>query len=254
MEHSNYSKKTLREKVLARIENHTVTATSRWYFIMRIVLIGFLTLFALLLSSLICNSIVFIILSSGRSLLLDFGTRGIWSFLIFFPWPLLLIDLLCILLLQRLLSVFKFGYRIPVLYLGGLIFVIGFGLGIIIHHDTPFNHQVVREGERRHFSGFLNDFLRGAHRPPSPGQGMYRGTIQSVGSSSIIILDSDTSTSTLRTIILSNDNEFATTTGLHSGDMIFIAGDERDGNINAFGIHTTDKDDFEEPHENESSQ
>lgn len=75
-----------------------------------------------------------------------------------------------------------------------------------------------------------------AHRPPPPGSGICRCTILTIEGNELTVQDTRSATTSLR-VILPEDDRHATTTDLEVGDVVFIAGEEKDGVIYAFGVH-----------------
>ena len=109
--------KSIREKVTAQIQSGVVTMHSPFHFALRSIALFASLLGATLVSTLILNFILFTIHFNNHHQLLGFGTNGWIAFLKFFPWPLLIIDLVFIGLVVHLVRSFRVGYKIPILYL-----------------------------------------------------------------------------------------------------------------------------------------
>ena len=114
----------MEDTILKRIRSHDIRVRPRLYFTLQLVALAVVACITLLLSVALFNFIFFTVRISGNGTLLDFGPRGFWAYLIFFPWPLLALDIACVLMLQFLLRKFRFGYHIPVLYLLLVLFAI----------------------------------------------------------------------------------------------------------------------------------
>ena len=77
-------------------------------------------------------------------------------------------------------------------------------------------------------------------RPPPPGSGICRCTILAIEGNVLTVEDTrpigDSGATTTLTVVLPLDSRRATTTDLAVGDVVFIAGEEKDGVIEAFGV------------------
>lgn len=228
---------SLKEKLMNEIKSGEVAMTPRVYFTLQwVALVG--TIAAILLVTVfIVNFIFFSIRLNTSEQLLGFGPQGFGAFLHFFPWHLAITDITLVFLLQWLLRRFKFGYRIPLLYLiGGLI--LGAGLiGFALDRATPFNDRL-HEGRGR-LPGPMRGFYDGAKRPHK-GSGICRCTILAIEGNTLTVEDtrpvSEGGATTTLLVVIPPDTRRATTTGLSVGDTVFIAGKEEDGVIEAFGI------------------
>lgn len=228
----------LKDKLMKDIKAGDITMTPRLRFTLQWAGLVATSVAVLFVTVFIVNFIFFSIRLNSSETLLGFGPRGFSAFLHFFPWPLAFLDVGLVFLLQWFLRHFKFGYRIPLLYLvGGLI--VGAGLvGFALDRATPFNDRM-HEGRGR-LPPPMRMFYDGARKPGTRGDGICRCTILSIEGNRLIVedtrpLDDDDATTTL-TIVLPPDSRRATTTGLTVGDIVFIAGEEENGVIQAFGV------------------
>lgn len=208
--------------------------TPRAYFTLRLAALIVLALAALTLTVLIVNFISFGIRFTGQDALLGFGPRGLGAFLRHFPWHLLLIDIGLILLLQWLLRHFKLGYKTPVLYLAGILVITATVIGMTLDL-TRFNERIVG---RANLPPPLHGLYRRMGEGPGRGSGICRCEILEIHGNTLLTEDTRDSTSTL-TVILPTDDPRATTTSLQVGDVVFIAGEEDNGIIRAFGVSKT---------------
>ena len=151
----------------------------RLYFVLQVAALLALAFLALGISVFIINFILFSVRLNRIDTLLGFGPRGWGAFVRFFPWTLLLADVGLIALLEWLLRRFRFGSKIPVLYLlGGLLFVTIL-TGAVLDRGTPFNDDLfkIRAGlpapfrliyiQARHHD--VDDTLTRFGVPPEPG-------------------------------------------------------------------------------------
>ena len=100
-----------KDAVLEKIRKGEVQMRPKAYFILKILLLIITILCILITSSLLISFIFFSIRISGKFFLLDFGVRGVLGFLVHFPWKILMVEVILIILLEWLLKNFKFGYR-----------------------------------------------------------------------------------------------------------------------------------------------
>jgi hypothetical protein len=227
-------KQNMRERLMHKIEAHEVSMRPRIFFTLQIVAILFVALAALLVSIFIFNFILFSIRISNEDSFLGFGPRGIWAFVYFFPWWLLLIDVALLSLLERLLRQFKFGYRAPVLYLlFGLLVVTG-SVAFAIDRGTNFNERILIHGEHHGLPPPIGAFYGHARGPLPPDSSFCTCIVTAIKGNTLILQVAHAST-TLTAVLPPNDPR-ATTTLFEVGDIIFIAGDLDNGVIRAFGI------------------
>lgn len=228
----------MKEKIMQEIAAGKVAMTPRAYFHAKMAALVTLSLGVFLSSVFLFNFIFFSIRLSGQDALLGFGPEGWRAFVFFFPWGLFALDIILVFFLQKFLREFRFGYRIPVLYLLGGLMGAALLAGFTLAATTPLNERL---HERR---GDLPPPMRalydGARRPPPEGSGFCRCIILAIDGSTLTVEDmrplpGGGSTTTL-TVILPEDDRRATTTGLAVGDVVFIAGEEEDGIIQAFGV------------------
>jgi hypothetical protein len=224
----------IREKILEGIKRGEVTMTSRTYFTLRLVGAVAIAIGILLITIFIFNFLYFSIHVSSHDTLLQFGPRGLEFFALLFPWHLLVIDVGLIILLQWLLRQFKSGYRIPVLYLILTLLAAAALFGLLLA-STPLNDDLMARTDR--LPAPLGSVYRHADDQLPPGSGICRCTILAIEGNVLLVQDLRQASTTLR-IVLPDDDDRATTTNLHVGDTVLIAGDEDDGVIRAFGVHT----------------
>lgn len=229
----NEQQPSLKEKLLTEIRSGSVAMTPRVYFTLKFAAVVLVSTAIVLVTIFVVTFIFFSIRISGNEALLGFGTRGFETFLFFFPWHLLVLDIALILFLQWLLRTFRFGYTIPVLYLIGGLLCGAALVGFVLDRGTPLNDAL--HEAREYLPPPLGDFYEGAHKPLPRGSGICRCEILNIEGNTLTLLDVRDGTSTL-TVVLPFDNPRATTTGLQVGDVVFVAGDEDDDVIRAFGV------------------
>lgn len=230
---NNDNKNSLKDRILRDIRSGDVSMRPRHYFTLKVAALVLGVLAVVVISVFIFNFILFTIRISGQESLLGFGPRGWEAFVHFFPWHLLVLDIALIIGLQWLLRQFKFAYKIPILYfLLGLLCLTAVA-GFVLDRGTPFNDRLYQM-RGRGLPPPLGGFYDQANRPPPPGSGVCRCTITAI-SGNVLTVQDTRSASTLTVILPANDPR-ATTTSLQVGDMVLVAGDEKDGVVNAFGV------------------
>jgi len=229
--------KSLRDKVLAKISKEHVSPHSRAYFAAKIAVLAVIAFAVLAISVFLCNFIFFAIQASGSNHLLGFGNRGLQLFIRVFPWWLLVIDIGLVVILEALLRRFRFGYKSPVLYLLFGLAIVTISIAYTVDRATPFNDFLRDRAHEHRLPPPLNDiYERSGELPGGPDGGLCRCTITAIQGNIIQADDIDVGTTTHLTIILPQNDERATSTGLTVGDVVFIAGDRDGGTLRAYGI------------------
>ncbi|MCK9344897.1 MAG: hypothetical protein M0P64_02075 [Candidatus Pacebacteria bacterium] len=227
-------KKNIKEAILRKIETRELSMRPKLYFTLRIVSIAVLALAVLLISVFILNFILFSIRINSHEALLSFGPRGWSAFFHFFPWVPLLLDVVLVVALSRLLRHFRFGYKTPVLYLLGALIVATSLVGITVERGTHINERLLRQSDERGLPPPFGGMYGHARRNLPPGAGVCLCTVLSIEGNTLSVQDTK-STTTLKVLIPENSRR-ATTTGLVVGETIFVAGEVKDGVMQAFGI------------------
>ena len=163
--------------------------------------------------------------------MISFGDHGLLTFIRLFPWTLFFLDTILILFAGWLARSFRFGYKIPVLYLTiGVIAVMTLG-GVIIDQGTPLHYILLKNAENHNLPMFENMY-RKVRRPPPYREGIYRGVITSVNDNIFTVeieSETDETTATFNVILPPSQK----TPSIKVGDNIFIAGEMENGNIHA---------------------
>ena len=227
------------ESVTAKIASGEVRAHSHALFVGKAIAFAILGIGVLITSALIINFILFSIHLNSHEMLLQFGPRGWSAFLRFFPWILLFVDIVCMVLLSILVKQFRFGYRTPLLYVLGGAVVLVIISGFLIEQHTPANRFFVGEGEPRGMHVPLGGMMRGMRTPPQIEDGVCRCEVVSMRSAEELTLR-DTLTGK-EFVGISSPSTYGTTSALVVGDIVFIAGDFANGTSTIFGIKKIDK-------------
>ncbi len=225
-------------KVLGKIRSHELSIRPRFYFTLKSMALVVVALTTLLLSVSIGCFILFSIRTSYETSLLGFGPSGLLLFLLLFPWPLLLLDIASIALLEWMLRKFRFGYRSPLLYLLFGILVVILSVSAVIDNGR-FSDQFLR-GVRNRGVPIMGGIYDRGRRPPPPGSGACPCVVQSISGATVIMTESIPN-EPVRTIQVIFPSSIATST-LHVGEKLFVFGSYQDGVLHAVGTRAMDGD------------
>lgn len=228
-----------KETILDRINREGISMHSRTYFMLRLIGLAVLTLLILIISIFICTFIFFILRLNGHDALPAFGPSGWVLFLRFFPWHLLILDVLFVILLRYLLRTFPIAYRTPWVYAVLALIVVSISTGLVIDRGTRVNDDLLRRSDQGGVPFPIRGVYEGARRPLPPGVGAFRGIITNVASSSIQISDPDRSGGPL--LVQLPQRQRYDLPPFTVGQTVFIFGKETDGVISAFDIHPIDE-------------
>ncbi len=229
----------LKDRILAEIKSGDVSMRPKVHFTLKLAALLLLSAAVVGVTVLVFNFIAFSIRIGSQETLLHFGPRGFTAFLFFFPWRLLALDALLLILLQMLLRSFRFAVKIPILYLLAALLIVTALLGLGIDRATVFNDRL--SDHRDTLPPPFRTFYIQLRRQEPRGSGVCKCTILAINGNKLTVEDArehegaGEATTTL-TVILPFDDAHATTTGLRVGDTIYIAGEETDGVIQAFGV------------------
>ena len=223
---------TIKDAVLTEIRSGHVRMLPRMYYIGVLVVVGVLITLITFLTLFIGSFVAFAIRINSHDALLGFGPRGISAFLWFFPWSYAALDIALIILARALMRTFRLGYRTPALYLvtGGILIAAVGGPLLDRYSDM---HDRLHE-QRQELPSLFGFFYRGVHHPHDPGSGLCQCTVVGVSDTAVLLDDKESST-TLQ--IPREQLPSDVVRMLKPGSRVFVAGDERDGRIDIFGIH-----------------
>ena len=236
MEHSPEHENGARENVLTKIREKRVSMRPKLFFVLEGLLAGFVILVILAVTVALVSFILFGLRLNGHESLLGFGPRGVGSFLLLFPWPLLVLDALLVVFLERLLRRFKFGYRSPILYLLLGLCAVAVASGLLLDRGTNLNDELLRRADHGGLPSPFGELYEHMRTPAPHDRGIYRGTISEIATSSIRILYDDLDTDRDETGYLVTLPTGFDMTPFVIGERVYIAGDMKDGVIQAFGI------------------
>lgn len=108
--------KNIKDNILSAIESGKVSMKPRWHFVAKGVLLVVGTLFAFLSLVYLISFIFFILKQTGLWFVPGFGFGIMREILFDFPWLLVTLAILLILLLQFLIKKYSFSYGRPLIY------------------------------------------------------------------------------------------------------------------------------------------
>ncbi len=224
-------KQQIQNGVLEKIRDGKVHMRPRIYFVARFALTILIAVFALVISAFVISFVFFSVHESGEQFLLGFGSKGILTFLLLFPWMSLLLDLVTLFVLEWLLQGFRFAYRISLLTIFLGIFACSTVLGILVNL-TPFHGVLLNQADQGALPiiGEMYESIRDSHA----SQGIFRGSIRSMQGNKIVLVHDDydhDGDDGVHTIILPSNYP-----PLKVGDRVYVFGAPIDGVIQARGI------------------
>lgn len=223
--------------VLAKIREKRIGMRPKLFFTLEALLVGLVALMILAVSIALVNFILFGLRVNGHEALLGFGLRGVAAFFVLFPWPLLVLDVLLVIFLERLVHRFAFGYRSPILYSLAGILAVALMAGVLLDRATPLNDDLLRQADHGGLPPPFGELYEHTRTPTPHAQGIYRGTVTDIGTSTLRMKyddrDNDTDDAAYTVTLPPGFTPSAFTTG----ERLYVAGDMVDGVIHAFGIH-----------------
>jgi len=221
------------QDILEKIRRNELILKPKIYFRLRFVAFLLVVFVVLVVSVFLSSLILFTIRASGQASLIGFGPAGWQVFLVLFPWGLFILEIGLIILFQYLLRSFRFGYKVPRLYLLGCVLVVMLVSGFAID-KTPLHNILLRQADENHLPPPFGNLYEGARRLPPPGYGIFFGTLTGIkGNALIINLLNPMDSSTIMTVILPPRQ---TAIEEKVGDIIIIQGKIIDGKIQAQDI------------------
>lgn len=221
-------------KVLKKIKSEKVKMRPKIYFVLRGVLIALSIVFVILFVLYLVSFVFFSLRISGVWYLPRFGFPGLGIFLVSFPWLLIVIAILLIIVLEVLVKRFSFTYRRPILYsiLGIviLVFLVSFIIGRTQLHSELFWRA--REGRLP----VIGEFYRG-YGMPGP-RDVHHGMISGITDDGFQVEKTD---GQIVNIIITDTTRFPSGADFEEGDMVVVFGKQDNSIIKASGIIKADE-------------
>jgi len=225
--------------LLERIQSNDLAPRSRTYFRLRFAAFVLVALVALVVTVFLSSFILFSLRASGDASLIGLGPRGWQVFLALFPWNLFMLDVILILIVEQLMRTFRFGYRVPVLYLFLGVACLMLVCGIAVN-ETSFHTRLLVAADHHGLPVPFTGFYENARQALPSGYGIYRGTVTGMNGTGTLMVSLDTEGtggqqtgnvgSMLVTVILPSTGG---TLPVMSGDRVFIMGMLSQGQIQA---------------------
>jgi hypothetical protein len=227
---NNNEYNSIRDNILKSIEAGTVTMKPKWHFVLQAVLLVAGIVLAVLALLYLISFIIFILHQTGAWFVPGFGLSGVNEFLISFPWLIVLVAIIFIVLLEILVRRYSFGYQKPLLYTTvGILALVTVG-GFVVA-ATPLHRSLFDSARLEHLpigGGFYKQFGT-PHR-------------NNVAIGSITEIEDDTGyliqdrRDMIFEIIYGNDTDFPDGQDFQVGDSIAVFGNRNANTIQAVGI------------------
>lgn len=232
---NNQQQKSIRDKVLNKIETGDVKMKPKIYFILRTVLLITGTVVIFLFILYLISFIVFFMRISGVWFLPEFGFPGIRIFLYSLPWLLILISLILFVTLEIFAKRFTFVYRRPIIY--SILIIITFVLlGSFVIGKTRLHPNLfwqAQEGRLPIAGKMYRDFKM------TKFQNVHRGIVSEITNDGFRIEKPD---GQVLTVILSPDTKFPFKKEIKEGDIMVVMGKQDNDIVRAYGVRKTDND------------
>lgn len=220
MEQTKYN--TVAE-VLQKIHSQKISIHSKMFFRLRLLAFTLLIIGICITSILLCSFIMFVIRMSGQSDFIGFGSQGVLLFFALFPWILFLIDVIMIGLLGMLMRHTSFGYKIPGIYIVGMVLAIIVISGYVVDSKTSFHKDMLFRADKKQLPLFEGAYIRVRRAPPA-GYGIYRGVVV-LREGNMLYIDIDDATGLATSSSVSIDiTHDPRAPHIEQGDSVFIAG------------------------------
>ncbi len=219
-------------EILNKIRCDEVRMRSKTYFKLKLFLLTTMAFLILIVSILICSFVFFSIRESGQALLLGFGSKGFYLFLVLFPWTILMLGIALLVVLECLLRQFRFGYRSPTVYLLGGIVVSVLIVSFVVDRTTAFHKTLLKRADKNAlpvFGGMYED----VRRQPLSHKEVCRCEIVSLNENILTVRDDREVEGLLRTFVLSQNTA---TSSLKIGDTVLVMGEGEEGHMTMVGI------------------
>ncbi len=233
----NNTEHTPSSQVLERIRSGKVKMKPKIFFVLKALLLLGVAFLVLIVSTLLASFIFFGLRVGGHESLLGFGFHGFTTFLLLFPWPLALLDILLLAVLELLLRQFKFAYRRSLLYSFLVLAVVAGASGFLFDTETRFHDDRFEESKRGALPPPFQGVYNGAHPRAPERLGVYRGFVTGIGEETFSMTHDDQDNDADDRIRVVLPPPHFPLSSLEEGDRVYVAGEEREGVITAYGIN-----------------
>ena len=227
--------KDLKNQVLEKIHEKEIFMYPKIYFIVRKVMIVFISLIAFLLLIFSLSFVYFSIQASGEEFLLGFGMNGILIFLKIFPWAIIVFTGLLFFLLEWILRRFKFSYSMPMVVVFSYTLLVTIVTSILFTL-TPVHVIFLKKAEMNELP-IIGGIYEAIHDSQAT-HGIIRGNIILIQDNTLTISHNDEDKDAddgIWNVIPPLDFNIS---GLSVGEKIYVAGKINDNSIiYAYGVH-----------------
>lgn len=235
----NYTtQNNIKDEILQKIKAGEICMKPKNRFMRDLALLISIVILTFILSTILVSYTLFSLYASGHLFLLGFGSKGIYEFILHFPWLLMSADAILIIFLDFLLKRFRFGYNNPIVYLFlGTLLLTGI-LGAIINL-TAFHRNLLLRAEKQSLPVF-GGFYQGL-RKSNEETGTYRGRVVSIEGNVFVLRRNNYGTGLDETLLrIVSQVGVIVNTKLRVGDEVFVAGNIVNGMVEAYGIRKMD--------------
>jgi len=223
------NKKSLSDEIFKKIEKGQVKMRPKFYFVLKALLAVCSVVLMIVFILFLISFISFYLRASGIWYLPSFGLRGFAIYLKLFPWLLIILSIILILILETLTRRFSFVWRRPIFYSLLTIILIAVVGGFVIE-KTSFHPDLlwrVQEGRLPLMGPIYRQFNRSELRD------VQRGIIEEVVEEGFKMRTFD---GQLLTVILTQETRFPFEKEIESGDSVVVMGERKNDTVWAFGV------------------
>lgn len=220
-------KSSVWEKLNEKIQKQKLEVKDKKYFVWKNIL-AFILGAIFLLMVLFCFSFIFFFIS--RNNLFGFGYLGLrgWQSLFFaFPWFLLFIAIILILILEFIFKKYQLVYRRPLTYSFGILLICSFVFGTLIAR-TSWHDQLLEQAHDKQLP-FLGRMYRNFDEPKN----LHVGKLQEKTEAMWIM---QSRRGDLQFVLISANTNFPQGDNFRVGDFLLVSGFKDNGKIEAWGI------------------
>ncbi len=221
---------SLKDSVLARIEDGGVNMRPKWHFVVTTVATGLGVAGAFFIVLFLTTFIIFALREAGTAVLPEFGAFGVRGFFLSLPWIPIVIALLFAVLLEVLLLRYAFAYRKPMLY-SVLAVATAVALGSVLAGVAKVHERLYSFSETQQvpivrpiYRSYVEPEFTYLHRGVISELQEHRFILHSVNGQTVIVdVDPDT--------------RIVPTTAVRIGDFVVVLGQDQNGEVHAIGVH-----------------
>ncbi len=221
---------SLKESILEKVTTGKVHMRSKWYFVMRSVLLalGLFVVFGILLYLL--SFIMFMLQQSGVWFAPQFGFMGVRILFGALPWIIILIVLIGLGVLEYLVRKYSIGYRTPLVYSGLGIIAIVVVTSLLVK-QAPLHEQVYERVHEGNFS-VMKPLYKGIEHL---AEEVHPGIVQEITEDGFFLLRKD---DVLLQVSTSTNTHFPFFEFFEEGDPVMVIGTVDGDTIDAQGVRT----------------